>query len=367
MAGLTNVHRDMQVKKCTYFFIDANFLRHGRVPPRVTPRLKHLKPRHLLKNASRLLQIQTLHGIDRLTLVGRQDDELSLDSSSESDTTMPDVQAGFGFGSGGSQRLVDNYITREMKDKLAGLPPSVDTRMMAGRIRRLDAGRKRAEAKRRTESRLRVANSSREHRELHLTCDAGALASAASSFGALTHGEAGAATGGRVAQKHILAVRERVVRDLSGVGKQRKGSAKGTVGALKGRFFSTRKASPSNLSKTGDIAGSFPMSPHQSVGSGVGNTESRGTRTGEQSAEGSLPGRAADGVSEQQIENSPPQPEKSKGATLDELLGAVDRLAKQVVEGPMGLVAFSSWWVGAMSKAELELKQRFMEFSSRKK
>lgn len=280
---------------------------------------------------------------------------------------MPEVQACFGFGSSGSHRLVDNYTSREMEDKLAGQPLPADTRMMAGRIRRLDVGRKRAEAKRRTESRLRVAKSSREHRELHLTCDAGALASAASSFGAFTHREAGASTGGRVAQKHILGVRERVVRDLSGVGKQRKGSAKVTFGALKGRFFSTRKPSPSNLSETGDIAGSSPVPPDQSIGSGVGNTESRGTRTGEQSAEGSLPGRAADGMSEQRIENSPPQPEKSKGATLDELLGAVDRLAKQVVEGPMGLVAFSSWWVGATSKAELELKQRFMEFSSRTK
>ena len=74
-----------------------------------------------------------------------------------------------------------------------------------------------------------------------------------------------------------------------------------------------------------------------------------------------------DGLSEQHVSNSPPQSEKSKGATLDELLGALDRLAEQAAEGPMGLAAFVSWWAGAVSNAELELKQRFMEFSSKKK
>lgn len=309
--------------------------------------------------------MQTLHGIESLALAGCRDDE-SLDSSSESDTAIPGVRAGFRFGSSESQPLVDNHTRREMKDKLAGAPPPVDTRMMAGRIRRLDAGRKRAEAKRRTQSRLRVAKSSREHRELHLTCDAGTLASAASTFGALTHGEAGASSGGGLKQKHVLAVRDRVVRELSGLGEQRKGSAKVTVGALKGRFFSTRKPYPSVQSKEEDIGGSSPLPPGQPLGSGVGSAESRQTRTGGESVEGYLPGRAADSLSEQQIENSPPQPEKSKGVTLDELLEAIDRLAKQAVEAPMGLAAFASWWVGAMSKAELELKQRFTEFTSKK-
>lgn len=355
--------KKMYLLQQSVLLIDACCLRHGDAPPYATT---SETPRHLLKNTSRLLQLQTRHGIESLALAGCRDNE-SFDSSSESDTTMPDVQADFRFGSSGSQRLVGSYTRCETKDKLARAPPPVDTRMMASRMRRLDAGRKRAEAKRRTQSRLRVAKSSKEHRELHLTCDAGTLASAASSFGVLTHGEAGVSAGGGLAQKHILAVRDRFVRDLSGLGKQRKGSAKVIVGALKGRFFSTRKPSPSAQSKEGDIGGSSPLLPDQPVGSGVGSAEGRETRTGGESVESCLPGRATDSLSEQKMENPPPQPEKIKGVTLDELLEAVDRLAKQAVEGPMGLAAFTSWWVGAMSKAELELKQRFMEFSSKKK
>lgn len=341
---------------------------------RVPTASSEIYARHLLKNANaaRLLQVRkTLGGIESLALASSQDDEslASSSSSAESDTTMPDLQADFGFNSTGSRQLLgDNRsYPRELKGKgnLGENVPPPDRARMACRMRRLEVGRKRAEIKRRAESRLKVAKASREHRELHLTCDAGTLASAASSFGALTRGKAAA---GGLGQKQILAVRDRVVEELSGVsgGENRKSSAvKVSVGALKGRFFPTKKPPPSGPSKGGEVGESSPPSDRHVNGSGgVVNAEGGGeTRAGGKFAEGSLSGRA-DGLSEQQISNASPQ---SKGSTLKELLGAVDRLVKQAAEGPLGLTAFASWWVGAVSRAELELKQRFMDFSSKKK
>lgn len=50
----------------------------------------------------------------------------------------------------------------------------------------------------------------------------------------------------------------------------------------------------------------------------------------------------------------------AEGATLGELLKDITGLEKQTQKGPLGLAEFIAWWVGARSKAQLELKERLM-------
>eukprot|EP00903_Cladosiphon_okamuranus_P008959 g8573.t1 len=194
--------------------------------------------KHLMRNAARLLEVQTVGGVEALAVAGyhRADNE-SLASSTSSGAALP---AGFRIesrtGSPRQLQLMDLADDAGNGKPTAGpaeglhhkMPPMTvdETRLMECRIRRLEVGRRRAERTRRVASSRRVAKVASEQRKMLLTCDAEALASSKSSFEALllvtqgmapespNSGSLEMAAG--LEKAHVLALRDRVMLDCSG-------------------------------------------------------------------------------------------------------------------------------------------------------
>ncbi|CAM9852836.1 unnamed protein product [Scytosiphon promiscuus] len=219
--------------------------------------------KHLVRNATRLLEVTTVDGVDTLSLTGyNRGDNDSLASSTSSGALVPDVgleprehsprhhQVGRGdaCGTPHTARDGDNDRGAELPPAPASTPDvatEMDPVMTAGRtsliacrIRRLEAGRTRAARIRRAAAVRRVAVVAKEQRALQLTCDATALRSATSSFQALISsspgGGAAATKGGSpkvavprgtagVGEEHIIALRRRVVEELSGGSSESRG------------------------------------------------------------------------------------------------------------------------------------------------
>lgn len=231
-----------------------------------------------MRNASRLLEVQTIGGVETLVVAGynRADDE-SLASSTSSGGMMP---RGFGMDSRtGSPRqvpqmsLVDNRSNGNTPNSSLGeagrwaagssealLPRMTpmalgQTGLMECRIRRLEVGRRRAEQARRVASSLRVARVAKEQRTMLLTCDAEALASSKSSYEALLLTTQGAAQGSPedgpsptaagLGKVHILALRRRVVLELSagGESQRRRGSVQDIVDTIRRGSTQLRRGS----------------------------------------------------------------------------------------------------------------------------
>lgn len=311
------------------------------------------KSRHLLRNAQRLLEVRIVDGVEHLALAGPQDDE-SLVSSASSSVIM-----GFEVGSAGFlERTDENDDGREGKsnDALLAVGQEIHQTGIECRVRRLEVGRKRAQEKRWAAGGLRLGKAAKVYRDMHLTCEASALASATSSFAALIQGGPGRAPATGIGREHVLALHNRVLQEFEGVRDGQRGSMHTLTDSHGGRTRTASKYSsgPPDKEDFGSLAD--PAQQHGRLSlddtdegkvESVGKTKKKPSRGG--FAEGSLQKRR-----KQTLEGH------GDGATLDQLLNAIASLAKQAEQGSMGLVEFAAWWMGAVSKAEVELKMRFL-------
>lgn len=432
----------------------------------------------------------TVDGVDTLSLTdyNRGDDD-SLASSTSSGALGPDVGLE-PTGRSLRHRQEDrndggiSHIGKERNnDREAETPPAHPstsmatetpltmtggrTSLVACRIRRLEGGRRRLAGIRRAAAVRRVAVVAKEQRELQLTCDAAALRLATTSFQALLsslpRGTTEAAKGGHprkdnvpgatsgVGEEHILALRGRVVQELSGGSSEsrgRRGSVQKMVETVRRGSVQIRRGSVQmverTLKRSGSPARVGARGSNEEIGDCLpptfgadGTSDGKGNKdgdidTGEDTCtaiasslryddEGGLPAvencekqgaprpeegasDALDGridIAERQPQDlrqaSPFEPEKkakdrpsqqrtptrsrrnkdgvggaegpSATVSLEELLGAVTDLS-QVVDGEggsVGVAAYTAWWVRAVSDAELELKNRFLNPASLEK
>lgn len=241
-----------------------------------------------MRNAGRLLEVQTIGGVETLAVAGynRADNE-SLASSTSSGAMMP---GGFGIESrAGSPR--PQQMGPPEHDSTGGkaaaggsseglfhkTPPMTgdETELMECRIRRLEGGRMRAERARRAASSRRIARVAKEQRKMLLTGDAEALASSKSSLEALLSITQGA---GQASQKdgppptvaglekaHILALRDRVVlelseRDSNRLPQRRRGSVEVIVETIRRGSVQLRRGSVKLVAEVKDRTLKRPIS-----------------------------------------------------------------------------------------------------------
>lgn len=174
--------------------------------------------------------------------------------------------------------------TRDMTTETPRTVTADSVGLAACRIRRLEEGRRRAVGMRRAASIRRVAEVAKEQRELQLTCDAAALASATSSFRALLlssssiREERAATKEGSamddappvvtsgVSEEYVDALRRAVVQELSGGSNEslgRRGSVqkvvktmrRGSVQVRRGSIQMVERALKRPGTPTGDGAG----------------------------------------------------------------------------------------------------------------
>eukprot|EP00752_Nemacystus_decipiens_P007282 g6518.t1 len=227
--------------------------------------------KHVMRNAGRLLEVQTVGGVDTLAVAdyNRADNE-SLASSTSSGAMMPGGfgkeprtgsprqpqqvgQAGDNSNGGKADASSSEGLLHETPSMAGG-----ETELMECRIRRLEGGRRRAESARRVASSRRVARVGEERRKMVLTGDADALALSKSSFEALLliaqgtahasskDGSPPAAAG--LEKAHILALRNRVVLELTegdsnGLPQRRRGSVEVIVETVRRGSIQLRRGS----------------------------------------------------------------------------------------------------------------------------
>lgn len=478
-----------------------------------------------MRHATRVLEVQAVDGVDTFAICGfnRREDE-SLASSTSSGAVLPpgfeiesvgnsprqQHQLTMGLAEGDRQNGADCNIT-ETANKAKEKTPSSSTTaagieaglLMECRIRRLEVGRRRAEGIRRAASARRVAEVANKQREMLLARNAGVLASAKSSFESLlqlpppgtTTAAAGTmpstkedavlpATAGLLERGHILALRERFVRELSGekgpsaaVPPRKRDSVQIVVDAVRKGGDKVHRGSVQMMAEVRELTLNLPglparnhslsmhggsssvrggdASPAAAATKSNGGEKERGgdkhgtmiegdgavlvpppgtddrpqpdnddadtavalsrvTENKEAASskiEGDLDGKNGGGTDDTAIAEGQHDPEKEQcspvvkaeaetpsqqqqqqqegrhqhqqqrkhpstrrstkggddieGATsnvdLDDLLAAVGGLLQKVEEdGPMGAAAYAAWWVGAVSEAELELKNKFL-------
>lgn len=245
-----------------------------------------------------------------ISLVGSQDDE-SLHSSTAS---VEDPQKG-SVGEGGWLGQDAGSIDYQTEKKSAfEYSPSADRTGLECRIRRLEVGRKRAEGNRRAAGSLKLANEANRYRQMHLACDKSARATATSAFRAMVDGKSfGSPAAVGLGQEHMLALQSKITQEFLGEGSK-----------------------TAHSEGSGDKVAEQPLQNAEPQDGEVSSSRRRRSTT---SRGGTTDGRS----------------------TLDELLEAMAGLAKHTEEGPMGLVTFAAWWLEATSKAETELKNRFLK------
>lgn len=253
--------------------------------------------------------MQTIDGVDSFVVSNytRKEDE-SLASSTSSGALLPhgfeidseansprqQQQQHVGLAEGDRNDDGRSKATTATHTKTPSITAD-EARLMEYRIRRLEVGRRRAEGIRRAASALRVAGVAKKQRKMLLTSDAGALLSAKSSFellllllgptaGGPTKDVLPAAAG--LERGHILALRERIVRERSGGPSRRRGSVQIIVDAIRrgsvqvhrksvqmmaevrGRTLN-RPGSPARKSLcTGSVVSGDPASPTAATTSG---------------------------------------------------------------------------------------------------
>ncbi|CAM9653733.1 unnamed protein product [Ectocarpus fasciculatus] len=262
---------------------------------------------HLMRNAPRLLEVQSVGGVDTMTVAGQnQGDNESIASSTSSGIALPDgyrlestggsPRQQVGHTDGGSNGpahvagRASNLAT--LDPKMASIVTAADEAgLVACRIRRLEAGRRRAEGIRRAASVRKLAAVAKEQRDMLRTCDPQALALAKSSFEALLRSlslqgaRTSAVRDGGSTQKTapvvaagldkdgVLVLRGRVVQELSGGSggsQNRRGSVQVIVDAVRRGSVQLRRGSVQMMAEVNKRA--FTRSPVSSPGrSSVGN------------------------------------------------------------------------------------------------
>lgn len=313
-----------------------------------------LKLRYLLRNATRVLQINTIGGEKTLALVNSSKNEF-LSSSTASDIMMSDVSSESEFGSIGSSQTSNDDGGRRNTDSADKALPTQSG--MECRIRRLEMGRRQAEGKRRAAAFLRLTQAANEYREINLTCDASELTSATSSFRFLVQGGSDKAPSAGLRREHVLALRARVAQEFASAPKRRRGSVQVAADAIRGSVSYL----VNSLGKGGDPEQDIDVVPptaDHNAGYSMDNTEQGGIQVAQNYY------RRKTSVSLRHQRPKTPQEDGTEATTLDEMLEALAGLAKETEEGPVTLTAFAAWWVGAVSEAEIELKKRFLSAPS---
>lgn len=266
-----------------------------------------------MRNAPRLLEVQSGGGVDTMAVAGQnQGDNESIASSTSSGIALPD---GFRLESnGGSPRQQQMGHTDDGSNRpaivsgrarnLATLDPNLasivtaasEPGLVACRIRRLEAGRRRAEGIRRAASVRKLAAVAKEQREMLLTCDPQALALAKSSFEALLRSllvegartstardggstqETAPAVAAGLDKDGVLVLRERIVQKVSGGSggsQNRRVSVQVVVDAVRRGSVQLRRGSVQMMAEVNKRAfNRSPVSPpgRSSVGNGTHGT-----------------------------------------------------------------------------------------------
>lgn len=447
-----------------------------------------------MRHATRVLEVQAIDGVDTFAVCGfnrREDESLASSTSSgavlppgfeiESVGNSPRQQQHMGVAEGDRNGVDCNKETADAKDKTPSTTAN-EAGLLECRIRRLEVGRRRAEGIRRAASALRVAEVANKQREMLLARNAGALALAKSSFESLLLLLPGTATAAGTSTKkkpspaaaglergHVLALRERIVQELSGEGpsdapSRRRESVQIVVDAVRKGSGTIHRGSvqmvaevmertlnlPGLPARNKRVSGSSVSGGHASPAAATNTTGGEEERVGNKhdttvgddiavlvpppgtddrpqpasndadavilsrvteieaassNREGDLDGIKVGGADHTGTTDRQHEPEKeqrslgmtveavtpsqqqhpqeqqqrkpsstrrpSKGADdigdstndveLDDLLMAVDGLLQKIQEdGPMGEATYATWWVGAVSEAELELKNKFL-------
>lgn len=322
-------------------------------------------PRHLIRNAARLLEVRASGDIEILCVAGSTDDD-SLPSFSQSSNGGESIELGPSI-----EDDVDN-VQREAESETDAFG---DRSGIECRLRRLEIGRRRAEQRRREKRVRSLKTAATEMRDMrkedddakgilraYLTCNPEALAAAAASFEGLVYHSQIQRTTPVLTMDRVCVVKNRICEEIS------KESSKGPRG-------STRIAGADPLDqRTPHGRASLSLEEEKRVVPSTNASKERsGKRAGAQTQYSSptcdLHQNAGDADQSPTLAHIPRPPTPGEAVvppTLEEMLDALAGLVECVEGGPIGLPVYVRWWVGAVSEEQMALKSRFLTSTSKK-
>lgn len=315
--------------------------------------------RHLIHNASRLLEVRSTGEVECLALADCSDDD-SLTSCSNSlhgtgsiqSTSVESLCSGF-------EPQATNVEIDSIYDKLG----------RECRIRRLEGGRRRAKQNRSDRLAQGLATAAAEWRAIcnedkngatfraFLTCGTETLAMATASFVGLTTARDSGQQSEGLTKENIVAVRDAIEREIrKQSSKRRPGSAeKNRANPADGRTTSAKEVSPSNdKNRTKRSSNAAPEDPVEKEPMCTSREQDAPVRENN-SSRGIGSGSVA------------PATEGAVSApALEEVLEALAGLEQVLERGAVSLAAFVEWWEKADSIAEVALKSTYLTPAKRK-
>lgn len=320
---------------------------------------KQHSARHLLHNASRLLEVRSVGEVECLALADCGDDD-SLTSCSNSLHGTGSVQ------STSVESLHSGFEARATNVKIDSTHDKFGTEC---RIRRLEGGRRRAKQNRLKRGAQVLATAAAEWRAIcdedkngatfraFLTCGTETLTMATASFVGLTVRDSGQQNENGLTQKNIVSVREAIMQEIrKQSGKRRPGSAeKNRAHPADRRTSSGKEISPSNdKSRTKRSSEAAPEEPAKQESTHTSQEQDSPVR------EDNSPRGTGSGGGVSAAEDAVSAP------TLEEVLEALTGLEQVLERGAVGLVVFVEWWEKADSVAEVALKSTYLTPAKRK-